>query len=160
MAKVLIFGYGNPDRQDDGVAWHILRRVAELRRDLPLPGTCDDEFTNSDPDVTFLFDLQLTPDMAEFVAGFDQVVFVDAHTGAVPEEIHNEELTPHYQRSPFTHHMTPQTLLSFAQSLYSSSITGRLISVRGYEFGFSNDLSPRTRELAVIAADLILQYLD
>jgi Ni,Fe-hydrogenase maturation factor len=29
MNKVLIIGYGNPDREDDGVAWHILQGVAE-----------------------------------------------------------------------------------------------------------------------------------
>ncbi len=160
MTKVLIFGYGNPDRQDDGVAWHIMRKVAENLRDLPLPATCDDEFANSLPDVAFFYDLQLTPDKAEFVAGFEQVIFVDAHTGAVPEEIHDEVLIPHYQRSPFTHHMTPQTLLSFAKSLYASEVTGRLISVRGYEFGFSNELSSQTMELASKAADLILKYLD
>jgi hydrogenase maturation protease len=160
MVKTLIFGYGNPDRQDDGVAWHIMRKVADKRADLPLPASCDDEFANSLPDVTFFYDLQLTPDKAEFVAGFDRVIFVDAHTGAVPEEIHDEVLIPHYQRSPFTHHMTPQTLLSFAQSLYASQVTGRLISVRGYEFGFSNELSPRTMGLATMAAERILKYLD
>ncbi|HWQ45495.1 MAG TPA: hydrogenase maturation protease [Longilinea sp.] len=160
MLKVLIFGYGNPDRQDDGVSWHILRQVAEHIGDLPLPASCDEEFANAKENVTFLYDLQLTPDKADYIAGFDRVIFVDAHTGAVPEELHDEVLTAQYQKSPFTHHMTPQTLLSFAQSLYGAATTGRLISVRGYEFGFSNELSPRTKELAAEAAGLILKYLE
>ena len=29
MNKVLILGYGTPDGEDDGVAWHILQGVAE-----------------------------------------------------------------------------------------------------------------------------------
>ena len=29
MKKVLILGYGNLDREDDGVAWHVLQGVAE-----------------------------------------------------------------------------------------------------------------------------------
>ena len=27
MNKTLLLGYGNPDREDDGVAWHVLSRV-------------------------------------------------------------------------------------------------------------------------------------
>ena len=29
LSKCLIVGYGNPDREDDGVAWHILQKLAQ-----------------------------------------------------------------------------------------------------------------------------------
>ena len=33
MRRVLIIGYGNPLRADDGVGWQAARRLAELRQD-------------------------------------------------------------------------------------------------------------------------------
>ncbi len=54
LAKALILGYGNVDRQDDGAAWHILVGLCrKLGR--PVPGSPDDEFQNpgSSPDLYF-----------------------------------------------------------------------------------------------------------
>ena len=159
MDKVLILGYGNVDRQDDGVAWHVL---AGLCRKLgrPAPASPDEAFDNpgSGPDLAFR--LQLTPELAEIIAGIDRVCFVDAHTGSVPEDLHTAEVKPEYQASPFTHHMTPGTCLSFVKALYQREVPGLLVSVRGYAFGFSNELSPATARLAGQAVDLIYTWLQ
>ena len=38
--NTLFIGYGNPDRQDDGVAWHVLTGIANQLGlgDIPLVG--------------------------------------------------------------------------------------------------------------------------
>jgi len=155
--RTLIFGYGNLDRQDDGVAWHIL---VALRRFLALsdPDTIDDEILIRS-DLSTVFQLQLTPELAEELTAFDRVCFIDAHTGAVPEEIHIEKISPTFQHSPLTHHLTPQSLLSIMQSLYKKEPDALLISVRGYEFEFSQSLSSRTSRLVPEAVEKILIWL-
>jgi Ni,Fe-hydrogenase maturation factor len=160
--NILILGFGNADRQDDGVSWHILRGLAE-KLGQPVPEQIGDEFsplanpTGNSP--YFLFVLQLAPELAETVARYDVVCFVDAHTGNVELDLNFAEMNSEFQTSPFTHHMTPQTLLALAGALYGHTPQGFLLSVRGYEFGFSTALSNITQELAGQAVEKLLAWL-
>lgn len=157
--ETLLFGYGNIDRQDDGVAWHILRGVANLY-DVDLPPVPDEPNTKISPDVTCTFALQLAPESAEWIAQFKRVFFIDAHTGSIEEPLHFELLSSQFQSSPFTHHLTPQSCLSLAHSLYSTKPKAYLVSVRGYEFGFSQTLSFSTQDLVNRAIQLIVDNID
>jgi len=158
LKRALLLGYGNPDRQDDGVAWHVLREVA-ARLGLETPCSPDDEFTSADG-LDFLFSLQLTPEMAEDIAAYERVCFVDAHTGNIPEPVRMIPVESEFQHSPFTHHLTPQSLISMCESVYGHKPEAILLSVRGYAFGFERDLSPATRELVAEAVEMILRWLD
>jgi hydrogenase maturation protease len=158
LQKTLILGYGNPDRQDDGIAWHILDAVAR-RFNYPLPASWEEGFQPSteNPELELSFALQLVPEMAELIS-FDRVCFVDAHTGRVPEEVHFEEVSAEMQNSPFTHHMTPATLIFLSKSIFGTVPDAFLISVRGYEFGFSHSLSKKTFLLLDAAVDNLIQW--
>jgi len=158
IPPTLIVGYGNPDRQDDGVAWHILQALSE-RLGRPTTNSWDEGIfpTGESPDLLFV--LQLTPELAEIFAGFKRICFVDAHTGAVPEELHVSKIQPQYQKSPFTHHMTSATCLALTQSIYGNLPEAILLSIRGYEFGFSHDLSSNTAELVQQAVQMIMEWL-
>jgi hydrogenase maturation protease len=158
-SPVLVIGYGNLDRQDDGVAWHILNALA-TRLNLPILTTLDEVSIPPASQVHLLYALQLVPEMAEVLAAFPLACFVDAHTGHVPEDVHFEILDPQMQTSPFTHHMTPNTCLALAQSLYGQAPSSILVSVRGYEFGFSQELSQPTASLANQAVQRILAWLE
>ncbi len=157
--NTLVLGYGNADRQDDGVAWHVIRQlIAALGGEAPFEMEEENPITIAD--VDFLFLLQLTPELSEMLAGYDRVCFVDAHTGAVPEDVHFETLQPGFQQSPFTHHLTPNSLLSMTESIYHQCPRSILVSVRGFEFGFSRDLSKPTADLIPQSANLILKWLS
>jgi hypothetical protein len=101
----------------------------------------------------------LLPEMAELVSEHERVCFVDAHTGRVPDDLSIEKLGAEFQNSPFTHHLTPQSCLSMAESLYHKKPEGWLVSVRGFKFGFSHSLSTRTRDLAIQAAAFLSDWL-
>lgn len=158
-SKTLICGYGNIDRQDDGVAWHVLQALASLLG-TGIPTFPEEGIYPLDDGVDYSFSLQLFPEMAENLAPYERVCFVDAHTGRVPGEIHREDLLPQFQASPFTHHLTPGSLLSIAAELYGHAPRGVLFSVRGYEFGFERSLSARTASLAGEAARRIVAWLS
>jgi len=53
-----------------------------------------------------------------------------------------------FQKSPLTHHMTPQTVLSILDSTFDVQPEAILVSVRGFQFGFSNKLSINSQKLA------------
>jgi hydrogenase maturation protease len=154
----LLIGYGNPDREDDGVAWHILRAVG-MRLGLPVPDSYEDEFPANEM-VDFAFHLQLTPEMAEEIAAYERVCFVDAHTGNIPVPVQMVAVESEFQRSPFTHHLTPQSLLSMCKTLYGKTPQAVLLSVRGYQFEFERELSERTEALLPEALGLISEWLE
>jgi len=158
MSRTLVLGYGNFDRQDDGVAWHILTILAS-RLGYPLPITPEEGFQLTENPIELYFQIQITPELAELVAQYDFVCFIDSHTGNIPEEIHIERVEPVYQHSPLTHHMTPATLLSIAKSLYSCKTQAFSVSVRGYQYNFCQSLSEETYRLAIIAAQIIWNWL-
>jgi hydrogenase maturation protease len=157
LNRVLLIGYGNPDRQDDGVAWHILRAYA-AKLGLPAPASYEDEFPANDR-LDFAFYLQLTPELAEDLSRYEQVCFVDAHTGEIHQPVRLVEVESQFQRSPFTHHLTAQSLLSMCETLYSVKPRAALVSVRGYRFGFARELSRQSLALVPGAVELIEQWL-
>ena len=158
MSRDLILGYGNPDRQDDGVAWHILSGVHhKLGRTVPESFEEGLWPTGDNPD--FLFTLQLTPETADTIATFDRVCFVDAHTGNIEGDFHFERLIAAYTQSPFTHHMTPATCLYLVEHIYQKKPQAVLVSVRGFEFEFSHSLSKKTELLAQKAVTQIMSWL-
>ncbi len=156
--KSLVLSYGNIDRQDDGVAWFVMSRLMQ-KLGFPTEPTMDDEYPLKFKDFEFDFHLQLTPELADTLDQYERVCFIDAHTGNVPNEINIETVTPIYQSSPFTHHMTAYTLLSICQVLHGHCPQARLVSVRGYEFKFTRSLSSATKELVEPAAEQILEWL-
>lgn len=155
----LLLGYGNIDRQDDGVAWHILRAVAQ-RFGSDLPEVPEVAHTDLMKNLALHFELQLTPEMAELVSSYERVAFIDAHTGRVEQPLHHEILKPEFVSSPFTHHLTPSTCLSLAETLYSHAPQAVLVSVRGYEFGFARTISDPTRALVGEAAKWLVKWLQ
>ena len=157
--EVLIIGYGNPDREDDGVAWHILNSLA-TRLGLPVPSQDIDSLHHLEKAPDLLCVLQLDPDMAEVIADYDRVCFVDAHTGAFQEDIRFEWIEGEYRSSPFTHHTTPQTCLMLAETLFGQAPQAIVVSVKGYQFGFSHELSIETAAFAKAATDRIFAWLS
>lgn len=158
MKKILLIGYGNPDREDDGVAWHILRALT-IKLGLQSPESYEDEFPESSL-IDFAFYLQLTPEMAEDISEYQHVCFVDAHTGNIPEPVRLIDVESEFQRSPFTHHLTPQSLLSMCETIYKKRPDAALLSVLGYRFLFTRQLSEETTTLVPQAVDLIWDWMS
>jgi len=157
LKNTLIIGYGNPDREDDGVAWHILQALT-LRLGLPAPESYEDEFPESTR-IDFAFYLQLTPEMAEDITAYQYVCFVDAHTGNIPEPVRLIPVESEFQASPFTHHLTAQSLLSMCETIYGTRPEAALLSVLGHRFLFSRQLSEETAALVPEAVALIWEWL-
>ena len=159
QSNTLIIGYGNADRQDDGVGWHILRNLAyKLGQEVPDdPGEMFEVFSEK---ADLMFILRIYTELAETISHYDRVCFVDAHTSDIPELISWTVLDPAYEKSPLTHHMSPRTVLSIAATIYEHQPEAVLVSVRGYHFQFERQLSPETTVLADQATERIWQWIN
>ncbi len=158
-SSTLIIGYGNADRQDDGAGWHILKNIAE-RLGLSVADDPGESIEIENSTVDLLFDLQIYPELAEKISHYNRVCFVDAHTADIQEKISWVELSPEYEKSPLTHHMSPRTLLSISKTIYDRVPDAILVSVRGYHFQFERELSAKTAALVEEAAEKIWQWIQ
>lgn len=128
MAGILVIGYGNPMRSDDGFG---LRAVEQLKKDV------------RDRDVEIVGCQQLTPELAERIAKVDLALFVDADTDGVSGTMHTRQLVPVRDPNSHTmvHHLDPAGLLGLTQALYKKAPRAMLLTVTGECFGFGTQLS-------------------
>lgn len=155
MKRTLIVGFGNLDRTDDGVAFHI---VNAFRRRLGLVAL-DQNSTGLDDlgkSVDSVFISQLVPEMIDLLDGYDRIIFVDAHVDPALDELHCAAVSIEEAGLMFTHHMSPATLLAFYKVLHGRNIEGYLVSILGHNFDFNHNLSTETQSLVEPAVDRIL----
>jgi Ni,Fe-hydrogenase maturation factor len=69
------------------------------------------------------------------------------------------EVQSEFQRSPFTHHLTAQSLLAMCETIYAKKPRAALLSARGYHFGFARELSEESRSLVPEAVNMIETWL-
>lgn len=160
--KFIILGYGNPDRGDDGIAYHLLNELIQKysTKKEDLSNFQEAGILDLNPEIDLWYNLQLIPEVAQDLANYEHAIFLDAHTAEIPELILVKELTPAYKNSPFTHHLTPGSCLDLAEKLYQHAPHATLITVRGYSFDFSRELSSETTRLAEQALHIIGELIQ
>ncbi|MCX7682509.1 MAG: hydrogenase maturation protease [Anaerolineae bacterium] len=157
--RILVCGFGNVYRRDDGAGYAVINALRERLGRPPLD-LLDDGFTDLGHTLDTIVLHQLMPELAETLADYDLVVFIDAHMGNVAEEVREERLEAAH-RTPFVHHqMHPATLLALAQQMYGRAPVGILLSVRGYDFDFGTGLSPETAALVPWAVERIMRLAE
>ena len=158
MHRSLVIGYGNIDRADDGVAYDVINALRRrLGQEILHEGDTGLEDLGRPIDSVFLS--QLAPELMEVLAGYDRIIFVDAHVYENVEALHCCPVSPDAASLIFTHHMTPSTLLAMQKAIYDVEPTGHLVSLRGYDFDFHRGLSADTATLVEPAVEWILQWL-
>jgi hydrogenase maturation protease len=129
VSPILIVGYGNPLRGDDGLG----RRAAE-----ELAGRWPES------EVRVEAAHQLFVEMAPAAAESDFAVFIDAGRDGAPGEVRAVPVrSVEFGASSLTHHVTPETLLAVAQSLYGRRPDAILATIAGEDFGHGEKLSSR-----------------
>ncbi|HUT76695.1 MAG TPA: hydrogenase maturation protease [Polyangia bacterium] len=142
-ARILVYGYGNPGRLDDGLGPAVAEELAALG----LPG------------ITVDSNYQLSVEDAAAVAAHDVAIFVDADT-AGPEPFWFDRLEPRRETSFSTHSVSPQAVLALAADLLGSRAEGYLLGIRGYEFNeFGEGLSAGARDNLGAAVGFLRQAL-
>ena len=158
-SKTIIIGHGNIYRSDDGVAFTVINELRrQLGQELLEEGDTGLDELKRENDSIFL--LQLVPEIMELLAGYDKIIFVDAHVGSDLEELNCSPVEAQYVSSSFTHHMTPAALLAFLKTMYQCEPETHLVSIRGCDFDFKKTLSSKVQALVQPAVDAILKVTD
>ncbi len=142
-SRVLVIGYGNPGRLDDGLG----------------PALASALEAQELPSVTVDSNYQLFVEDAAAIAEHDVVIFVDASiNGAEPFEFN--AIQPKATTSFSSHSIEPQAVLALAHDMFDARTTGYVLGIRGYKFdAFGEFLSRRAKENLSSAKAFILRLL-
>lgn len=117
---VLLYGYGNPGRGDDGLGPALASAIDALA----LPG------------VTVDANYQLTVEDAAEVGRHATVIFADAAVqGASPFSFTRIDDSSTRHVGWTSHSVTPVQVVALARDLFGQRVDAYLLGIRGYRFG-------------------------
>lgn len=131
--RILFFGIGNIGRRDDGLGGRLIEKLEELRA-----LNC----TDWPEEIALDANYQLNAEDALLISGYDVVVFIDATvtTGSgAPFLV--ESFSPSSEITFSTHAMSMGSVLAFSEELYGKKPRTYLMTLPGYEWDISDELS-------------------
>jgi hydrogenase maturation protease len=148
-AGVLVVGYGNPLRSDDGVGWHAARLLAGDPR---LAG------------ARVMAQHQLLPELAVDVSRASLVVLVDAAADGDPGAVSVRRVQPRRTKTAtWSHHLDAESLAGLAKDLYGAVPPIVLVSVAAESFadgdGLSGALEQALPEVVEVVAEVVAGQL-
>lgn len=146
--KILIYGYGNPGRQDDGLGAAFIQKVD----DFIIQNNLDHIFTDCN--------YQLNIEDADTVSKATAVVFVDASQEENIEHFSLSEVDASDARVEFSMHaVSPSFVIDLCRKIYGVSPIAWLIHIKGYEWDFKEEMSEKAKENLEMAFDFFKPFL-
>lgn len=142
--SVLVVGFGNPAREDDGLG----PAAAEMVEKAGIPNVSVD------------IDYQLSVEHASDIAKCETVVFVDASVDA-DEPFVFKRISGKATESFSSHSVSPEQVLGLAENLFQAGPKGYILGIRGYSFEmFVEQMTDRARDNLRIAANRLITALE
>jgi len=135
MKKILIYGYGNPGRQDDGLGARFVELAdAWIEKE---------KLTHVSTDCNY----QLNIEDSSVIADYDTVIFVDA---SIVEDVDNykiEAVQPNDASIEFTFHaVSTAYVVDLCRKIYNKTPQVYVLHIKAYEFEFKEELTPKAEE--------------
>lgn len=126
--NILIYGYGNPGRQDDGLGNLFVDRIEQWAKR---------ENLNN---IHFDSNYQLNIEDAAEIAGYDIVVFADASIEEI-EDFELTEITPESKVEFSMHSVSAAYVVFLCNDIYKKTPKSFLLHVKGYEWEFKEGVT-------------------
>jgi hydrogenase maturation protease len=140
--QILIYGYGNPGRQDDGLGIRLAERLEEWSAQKGLDG------------VSFENNYQLNIEDAEAISNQDLVIFADASEEEI-DDFCFSKVDGSGKLSFTTHAASPGYIVKLCNELFNKKPSVYLLHIKGYEWEFKEEISPG----ALINLDRAVEHL-
>jgi len=144
--QILIYGYGNPGREDDGLGIELVNRLEEWSIQAAIHG------------IEFDSNYQLNIEDAEAITAKDLVVFVDASTEDI-EDFILTEVTGESDVSFTTHAASPGYIVKLCSDLFDKCPPVFLLHIKGYQWEFREGISEKAEINLQKAFEFMKDYL-
>nr|NQU90498.1 hydrogenase maturation protease [Bacteroidota bacterium] len=131
--QILIYGYGNPGREDDGLGNRFVEMAEAWAKSEGLAN------------IQFDSNYQLNIEDAAEIEPKDIVIFVDASTEEIDDFILTE-ITPSSKVEFSMHSVSASYVVQLCNDIYKKSPKSFLLHLKGYQWEFLEGLSARASE--------------
>ncbi|MCK5794594.1 MAG: hydrogenase maturation protease [Anaerolineales bacterium] len=145
--QILVYGYGNPGRQDDGLGIRLAERLEEWTAQSGLEG------------VAFENNYQLNIEDAEAISDQDLVIFADASEEEI-DDFCFSKVDGKGKLSFTTHAASPGYIVKLCNELFQKEPCVFLLHIKGYEWEFKEGISLRALENLDRAFDYLKPILE
>ena len=143
---ILIYGYGNPGRQDDGTGVLLAEELENWIHERGLNQVHTDS------------NYQLNLEDAASIAKYDLVIFADASH----EEMKDFRLDPLIasDEAEFTMHaVSPAFVLHLCREIFHHEPEAYLLHIRGYEWEFMGEITQKAGENLTRAVEKVQEFI-
>jgi len=147
MKKILLYGYGNIGRQDDGLGILLVERIEDLAR--------SKGFRLLDFEANY----QLNIEDALTISQYDVVLFADASVNQA-EPVMIAKVEPSAQTEFTMHAMDPSFILHLCRVLYETSPETYIITIRASEFEFGQPITAEATQNLEVALAIVANRLS
>jgi hydrogenase maturation protease len=150
--KILIYGFGNPGRRDDGLGPALVERLAGFRP----PERAVVPAGDGSADAFWTY--QLNIEDAAAGRGYDRIVFADAGVeGGAPVVL--APVDPAASIAFTTHEMSPASVLALGEELYGNAGPAFLLTIRGQAWDMEEGLTSEAAGNLDRAERLLREFL-
>ncbi len=136
-SSILIYGIGNPGRQDDGLGIAFIESIRPVA---------------AENNWSLESNYQLNVEDAMTISAFDVVVFVDAtRESNAASPFQWRRLLPKESLTFTTHAMSPETVLALSEELYGAKPKAFLLTIPGSAWEVSTELTAAAQKNLNIA---------
>jgi len=144
--EIVMIGYGNSNRQDDGIGPYVVDRLKKKLYHIP--------------GVDFLTLHQLTVDLVETIRHYDIILFIDATVEVLENGFKFSRVDPEFHLSHhLTHYLNPSLLLGLIQLFDHHHPIVLEVAIQGDSFDFSQELTSEAASRAEKAVSKIITLL-
>lgn len=131
MKKILVYGYGNPGRQDDGLGVLLSEMIEEWAIEQNLK-------ENIDTDSNY----QLNIEDAYKLNDYDLVIYADASIEEIESYLF-EQIEPIINPQFTSHSVSPEFVIGLCKEIYGDIPTTYLMHIKGYEWEFLGEMTEK-----------------
>lgn len=132
--EILIYGIGNPGRQDDALGILLAEKIEQWAAELCYSF------------ITVEQCYQLNIEDAELISHYDLVIFLDASVKEEITDISIERVTPHLKTDFNMHSVTPAFVAGLSENIYSRIPEIFQLHIKASKFNFMEPLTGEAAE--------------
>jgi hydrogenase maturation protease len=144
-SRILVYGYGNPGRQDDGLGIDLTIEIEKWCKEKGLGNIFFDQ------------NYQLNIEDAEKISNYDQVIFADASINDVGP-FSFEEVIPELKTEFTMHLVSPSFVLGLCQQVFNKRPKVYQLQIKGFSWEFMEQSSNGANNNLKEAVEFLKKY--
>jgi len=145
-ASILVYGYGNPGRQDDGAGVMLAEKLDEWIVSRNLEGVHTDS------------NYQLNLEDAATISQYDLVIFADASHEEL-DDFRMDTLVGSARVEFSMHAVTPAFILHLSKEVFNREPEAYLLHIKGYEWEFMASMTKKGEENLINALHFLQDFI-